>query len=306
MVFTSNHQSLIGGLEAVTRATRYRIESEDLRPLTVFPLPSRIDVSEPELLDKWRFGDSDREEDEEGYQQRFEKLFTTVYGLPECNLKNYFDEVQIQHVPRYSYGEEIAALRERGTRLSVSRSYSTFADILVRDESAWDLAPSSEGGAEMVADSTPTLVKVRTFKEYLSEERFELKLYDTLTKEVRAVLRETPRFEVQGTWSPAAFAERLHAYEATTNDLLLMQALLGFWTESSQGGVLTLAVKGFANKFCRSRGLVSGLLADGIPDSSCCTQEGSQQWRRGDTKTFVISCCCPLDIRSTRPSLSKH
>jgi hypothetical protein len=42
-----------------------------------------------------------------------EDLLKQVYGLQSCSLDRYFHDVQIQHVPKYSYGEEIAVLREQ-------------------------------------------------------------------------------------------------------------------------------------------------------------------------------------------------
>ncbi len=54
MVFTPNQQSLDGALQVTERSTNYRRRSSDLRPLSVFPVPSRIEASEPELRNTWR------------------------------------------------------------------------------------------------------------------------------------------------------------------------------------------------------------------------------------------------------------
>jgi hypothetical protein len=45
VVFTPNRQSLTGIRELVREATAYRRSSDDLRPLLVYPLPSRIEAS---------------------------------------------------------------------------------------------------------------------------------------------------------------------------------------------------------------------------------------------------------------------
>jgi hypothetical protein len=45
VVFTPNQQSLAGLEQLVRRSTEYRQLSKDLRPLLVYPLPSRIDVN---------------------------------------------------------------------------------------------------------------------------------------------------------------------------------------------------------------------------------------------------------------------
>jgi tetratricopeptide (TPR) repeat protein len=136
VVFTPNRQSLTGLNDLIRRATRYRRESDDLRPLLIFPLPSRIETSEPARKEKWRFGDEAK--GIEGYQPSFEKFFMEAYDLKNCDLSKYFDEVMIQHVPPYSYGEEIAILIERGQdALSLTRSYSKFTERLTETDAPW-------------------------------------------------------------------------------------------------------------------------------------------------------------------------
>jgi cellulose biosynthesis protein BcsQ len=137
VVFTPNRQSLTGVLNLVQSATGYRRASGDLRPLSVFPLPSRIEISEATLRQDWRLGDPAR--GIEGYEALFEKAFREAYGLPECHLSTYFDEVQLPHVPRYAFGEEIAVLTERRyDSLSLARHYETFAERLLQLAGPWD------------------------------------------------------------------------------------------------------------------------------------------------------------------------
>jgi MinD-like ATPase involved in chromosome partitioning or flagellar assembly len=135
VVFTPNRQSLTGLVDLVQRAAKYRKQSSDLRPLVVFPLPSRIEANEPILREQWRFGDPKL--DIPGYQPRFESLFRQVYDLDECRLDRYFEEVQIQHIPRYAYGEEIAALTERDDRFSLTRSYKSLVERLAQRTYPW-------------------------------------------------------------------------------------------------------------------------------------------------------------------------
>ena len=139
VVFTPNRQSLTGVRELVQRATTYRRNSDDLRPLLVYPLPSRIEASLQDLRARWRFGDPDR--DVIGYQPMFQDLLATSYGLAECNLESYFDEVQIQQTPDYAYGEEIA-VRRTGDRFSMANSYAVFVRRLTSEEPPW--APRAE------------------------------------------------------------------------------------------------------------------------------------------------------------------
>ncbi|HYI98376.1 MAG TPA: hypothetical protein VEX36_01685 [Thermoleophilaceae bacterium] len=137
VVFTPNRQSLDGGVKLARDATTYRSNSRDLRPLLVFPLASRVETSEDELRQEWRYGNREMV----GYQPRFERLFEEVYDLPRCHLEPYFDEVQIQHATRYAYGESIAVREEQSDRLSLSRSYERFTRELVGSSGPWAFTP---------------------------------------------------------------------------------------------------------------------------------------------------------------------
>jgi tetratricopeptide (TPR) repeat protein/cellulose biosynthesis protein BcsQ len=144
IVFTPNYQSLEGVRELVRRATNYRSQSDDLRPLVVLPLPSRIEATEPKLRHDWRFGNAETQV--VGYQPLFQDSLKEAYGLEECNLEAYFKEVQIQHVPVYAYGEEIAVLIEKGAdRLSLTESYKTFTDYITQDRLPWKKESGPKG-----------------------------------------------------------------------------------------------------------------------------------------------------------------
>jgi len=134
VVFTPNLQSLSGVRELVERATRYRRDSDDLRPLLVYPLASRIEASRQDLRTRWRLGDKDR--GIVGFQPMFEDLLARAYGLPACDLGTYFDEVQIQQTADYAYGEQIAA-RSGGDRFSLANSYRVFVERLVAAGPPW-------------------------------------------------------------------------------------------------------------------------------------------------------------------------
>ena len=135
VVFTPNRQSLTGVRELVLRATAYRRASDDLRPLLVLPLPSRIEASMEKLRIDWRHGRP--EEDINGYQPMFEALLAECYGLPDCRLGGYFDAVQIQQSPDCAYGEVISVRHGSGDRFSLASSYRVFVDYLVADGSPW-------------------------------------------------------------------------------------------------------------------------------------------------------------------------
>ena len=128
-VFTPNNQSLLGVIDLVRVAVNYRRESDDLRPLAVFPLPSRIDLAEKELREKWRLS----------YQRAFEDCFRQAYDIEECDLTAYFDEVQLPHVSYYAYGENISVLREARTEaFTLSRAYQVFMQRLIHLTYSWE------------------------------------------------------------------------------------------------------------------------------------------------------------------------
>ncbi|MDQ3802395.1 MAG: hypothetical protein M3416_00845 [Acidobacteriota bacterium] len=127
-VFTPNRQSLYGVIDLVMRAAAYRRASGDFRPLSVFPLPSRIENAELSLKKDWR----------EQYQAEFEGMFRNIYQLEKCELSDYFDEVQLPHVAYYAYGESIALLEERSDALSLGRAYENFFQRLIELDFPWD------------------------------------------------------------------------------------------------------------------------------------------------------------------------
>jgi tetratricopeptide (TPR) repeat protein len=132
-VFTPNSQSQSGILNVIKDAIDYRRASDDYRPLSVFPLPSRIDLAEIELKKKWRHD----------YQQAFENCFREAYEIEECDLTAYFDEVQLPHVSYYAYGEQIAVLREqRSEAFSLSRAYQEFLQRLLHLNHVWETTSS--------------------------------------------------------------------------------------------------------------------------------------------------------------------
>lgn len=177
-VFTPNRQSLDGVLKQVQRATDYRRQSDDLRPLVVFPLPSRIEAAEPQLREDWRLGN--QEKGLLGYQPQFETFFKEAYGLSACNLQNYFDEVQIQHLPRYAYGEEIAVLVERANdRLSLSRSYESFTERLLEFAGPWEERVREEEQNEAIEETTEPI------DVFISYDAYDLPEAKTLAEALR-------------------------------------------------------------------------------------------------------------------------
>ncbi|MGH8772305.1 MAG: tetratricopeptide repeat protein, partial [Burkholderiales bacterium] len=142
VVFTPNQQSLAGVEQLVLNSVRYRQESTDIRPLMFYPLPSRIDAERDTLRQLWRHGD--RERGVEGFQPQFERILRTAYALDSCDLSSYCDEVQIQHSPDYSYGEEVAARdAPEADRFSIVRSYQALEEWLKNSAAPWESPESA-------------------------------------------------------------------------------------------------------------------------------------------------------------------
>jgi formylglycine-generating enzyme required for sulfatase activity/cellulose biosynthesis protein BcsQ len=184
-VFTPNRQSLFGVIDLVREAARYRAKSDDLRPLIVYPLPSRIEASEPALRQTWRFGDSSA--GVPGFQRMFEQTFKEIYELPSCDLGSYFDDVQIQHLPSYAYGEEIAVLvEETHDRFSLTQSYVRFTARLKNGDAPW----VSSSSLEKTSDDQDLVRHVslesgwRWFLSYNSQDEA---LADTLSAAIRRI-----------------------------------------------------------------------------------------------------------------------
>lgn len=133
-VFTPNRQSLSGVIDLATRAADYRRASNDFRPLSVFPLPSRIENAELALKREWR----------QQYQQEFEAALRAIYKLEACDLTAYFDEVQLPQVAYYAYGEKVALLEERSDALSLGRAYEVFFGRLTGLDFAWESPAEAE------------------------------------------------------------------------------------------------------------------------------------------------------------------
>lgn len=156
-VFTPNEQSLSGLLDLVAEAIAYRRASDDFRPLIVFPLPSRIEENEYELRTEWR----------ERYQEAFEQVFRTGYGLDECNLSPYFDEVSIPHRGFFAYGEKVAVRSERGDALSLRRAYERFFDHFDTLSAVWEME------VPPVRPAAPSTPAYDVFLEWSGEAREE-------------------------------------------------------------------------------------------------------------------------------------
>lgn len=173
IVFTPNRQSLTGVAHLIEKATNYRKSSDDVRPLALFPLPSRIESERDQLRRDWRYGNPER--GIEGYQPLFEELFRKIYALEiqECDLDDYFLEVQIQQSPDFAFGEEIAVnVDKRQDRFSLERSYQTFMHKLITLDLPWE-EPEKEATDATAEKDTQLVVETAeaTFQAFSPHEK---------------------------------------------------------------------------------------------------------------------------------------
>ncbi len=152
VVFTPNRQSLSGVRALVRRTVAYRAGSDDLRPLLVYPLPSRIEASLEQLSRHWRYGNA--ETGIVGYQPMFRELLAECYGLEDCNLQDYFDAVQIQQTPDAAYGELIAVRDGSADRLSLASSYRVFVKRLASGRAPWEVKQATAAKAAPAPERT--------------------------------------------------------------------------------------------------------------------------------------------------------
>jgi len=130
LVFAPNRQNLDGLQDLVARATGYRSCHEDeQRQLLVYPLPSRIDLADPDQCDMWRRGD-------EGYQPLFERMLAEAYGVPWLSLEGYFNAVQLPHCASLSCGEALPAQ-------ALMQSYDAFMQWFHEGLCPWQRVPAA-------------------------------------------------------------------------------------------------------------------------------------------------------------------
>lgn len=157
-VFTPNRQSLYGLIDLVSQAVEYRSGSNDFRPLSVFPLPSRVENAEEDLKQQWR----------KQYQEQFELLFRKLYETERCDLTAYFNDALLPHKSFYSYGENIAVLQEIQDATSLSAAYQRFFDRLLNSDFAWETpdVEELESAKRVSSAGSQATVKYDAFLSY--------------------------------------------------------------------------------------------------------------------------------------------
>jgi hypothetical protein len=168
-VFTPNVQSIGGLLDIIAEAVKYRCGSDDPRPLSVFPLPSRTITVEPRLM----------QESRAYYIGEFEKCLREAYALESIDLAGYFDEVEIPHENFYGFRERVAVRDDPFARsaLSINRAYQRFYERLVKLDCAWEPLPIGAEPATVVASRDSGLTV------YISSTVTDLKAHRTAARD---------------------------------------------------------------------------------------------------------------------------
>lgn len=135
LVFTPNEQGLNGVIQLAQKAAEYRINYGGTRPLSIYPLPSRLDFS--------GVAQAKREWWQNDYRLRWEKAFQEIYALPPgISLQEYFDKVYIRHDSNFAFGEELAVLSSVSGGEFIQDDYKRLA-VHLSFESIWKNEPFS-------------------------------------------------------------------------------------------------------------------------------------------------------------------
>lgn len=162
-VFTPTNQGL-RVTEVAERAVNYRKSSDDLRPLVVYPLASRIDTSAEGLNHQWKAT----------YIPRFEQLFKNVYHLKECDLRKYFGKIEVHYVKDLAYGESVAVMNNSDTvnTYELPARYNELAQLIVGEYFPWEMPELTEPAQLLTAHAHVTFAQqLAANKEFKRAER---------------------------------------------------------------------------------------------------------------------------------------
>ncbi len=219
LLFVPARQSLEGALEIARFAQEYRKSTSPDRPLSIFPIPSRVDLVEAAQQDRWRFSAS-------GFQPRFENEFREIYGLSDCRLHGYFTDALLPYQPRYAFGEEIAVLADNGEESSaLARAFERLTARLASAARPWEepgeLADSTsieiEGRLMPLAEAEPYLLS--QIPVHMAK-RDNARLSSTLRQLASLEARNGHVNEARGCYQQAVVLVRALDSRALMRDLL--------------------------------------------------------------------------------------
>ena len=161
LVHTMNNQSIDGVIDIARKAVTYRGNSTDLRPLVVFPLPSRVDLQEEVLHNDWK----------NRCKLRFKNLLIDCYSLPKTiTVDKYFDLVQIRHTSFYSYGEKVAVLDfSDNNRYSLNQAFKSFLIQMNDIGQIWEYDPFSNLKEPLKANIVYSIKDSNEMKQFMKQ-----------------------------------------------------------------------------------------------------------------------------------------
>ena len=135
-LFSPSQRSLDGMAGVVTRAIDYRCShEEEQRPLLVYPLPCGVDSADTERRQQWRRGEPLKGLG--GYQSALERLLRQCYGMSQCSLESYLDDVQLQHSGAIVSAPLLLGAEGEGDRFSLARTFGALLDWLAAGRFPW-------------------------------------------------------------------------------------------------------------------------------------------------------------------------
>jgi cellulose biosynthesis protein BcsQ len=160
LAFVPNNQNLSGVIALAKKATNYRKNSGDIRPIRIFPLPSRIEEQEKEKREFWH----------NKYKTAFEDVFEEIYDQSDLSMTDYFNKILIRQSTYFAFGEEIAVLDEKVTsKISLTQDYTDFLEKLIGKEKIYDL----KGQVDTITKSNLKIVQLYALPDKQLKEKFD-------------------------------------------------------------------------------------------------------------------------------------
>ena len=181
----------------------------------------------------------------------------TANGVVAYVYKNVASDPGSQQTPHFGYLAGDGDLIFSDALLTELTDKKKNQDPLIPEEDVLAAVP----GILTPDEGEALMTTAERAKEFLSEERWKIKLHDLVSQKIREVLSATAEdyFSVRGIWSSEEFLDRLHRYESITTELLQIQTLLGVWSEPYHETILTLAPKRLAGRLKIESGLTAWL-----------------------------------------------
>ncbi len=221
LVFTPNMQSIEGVKDYAIKAQKARQRlAYDRMPLLIFPLLSRFD------------GKEEKQRGESWLKTASEEmaLFYIDWLPKDFPILKVLENTKLPYIPYFSFGEELAVEKTSLTATdTLGYAYNRIANIfanhfrdVIRDVSL---------------EKTENEDVVKLTKEYISDDKYRIKLEDLITQEIRKVLDLTSKDNMPLSVSNLTADEvsnRLSKYEEILKPLCDIIIVLCYWGRAEQ------------------------------------------------------------------------